>query len=110
MLEEVRAERRDLESERDQARADLAQAVEDRERLRGENERLRADLALYMNAGNEACLALEAELIRLRAVLDMSYDEMVDLATNAGLGHLTGTDCKAFLAALRARAELEPTP
>lgn len=89
--------------ERDQARADLAQAVEDRERLRAGMGAL--DVAL-----NEARLLLQgvkAERDRLRAVLAETPDNLRHYQEVAVLHH---DEVLRMLRAIAARAGLEPTP
>jgi hypothetical protein len=103
-----------LESERDQARADLAQAVEDRERLRAAVEADRVRLAL--ERGVSAAYKIERD--RLRAVLADVDGAVADYfrhvlggeAPTPEEGEMAVISMRKLLAALRARAGLEPTP
>jgi hypothetical protein len=81
----------ELIAERDQARADLRVAIEERERLR-------SDLAIYMNAGNEACLALEAERDRFRAERDAMEGDLTNWVAETQKARLERNRLRAVLA------------
>jgi len=100
------AERDRALEERDQACADLAKAVEEREALRGDS----ADWQRVANEWTERTRAAEAERDRLRAVLDAG-ERNVD-AVAAGLPSTVLVNARlatwAVIASLRRRAGLEP--
>jgi chromosome segregation ATPase len=106
-----------LVAERDQARADLAQAVEDRERLRGQVKQLRGERDEALAACEEEDFALENttafvnqlrdERDRLRAV----FDALAPVIGEVRDASEVDTHYEALVAAFdRARAGLEPTP
>jgi hypothetical protein len=88
-----------MSHELDQARADLAAAIEERDRLRGYLDNEMAQRA--------ACLV---ENDRLRAVLATTRETVEALVQSVGERYITEAAVCTILAALRARAGLEATP